>query len=60
MRERVTAERLVLLDRVEWFILERPVLVWPSQSYWVDYGTGELCVERGDGRITRTPGWVCR
>ncbi|MEU5940348.1 hypothetical protein ABZ807_14390 [Micromonospora sp. NPDC047548] len=59
----MTAERLVLLvllDRVDWFILERPVLVWPCQTYWVDYGTEELCVDRRDGRITRTPRWVCR
>ncbi|MGC5018236.1 hypothetical protein [Micromonospora sp. DT47] len=60
MRERVTAERLVLLNQVEWFHLDRPVLVWPGQTYWVDYGTKEFCVDRGDDRITRAPGWVCR
>ncbi|GAB3181446.1 hypothetical protein FHX75_1751 [Micromonospora palomenae] len=56
----VRADRLVLLDRVEWFILERPVLVRPGETYWVDRKSDELCVDRGDGRITRTPGWVCR
>lgn len=60
MRKRVTADRLVLLNRVEWFHLDRPVLVWPGQTYWVDRDTDELCVDRGDGRITRASGWVCR
>ncbi|MBM0258596.1 hypothetical protein [Micromonospora sp. 4G55] len=53
------ADRLVLLDRIEWFILERPVLVRPGETYWVDRND-ELCVDRGAGRVTRTPGWVCR
>ncbi|MEU5940342.1 hypothetical protein ABZ807_14355 [Micromonospora sp. NPDC047548] len=56
----MTAERLVLLNRVEWFHLDRPVLVWLGQTYWVDRNADELCVDRGDGRITRTPGYVCR
>ncbi|MEU5791064.1 hypothetical protein ABZ754_25490 [Micromonospora purpureochromogenes] len=56
----MTADRLVLLDRVEWFILERPVLVRPGETYWVDRKSDELCVDRGDGRVTRTPGRVCR
>ncbi|MER6592062.1 hypothetical protein ABT214_09445 [Micromonospora purpureochromogenes] len=54
------ADRLVLLNQVEWFHLDRPLLVWPGQTYWVDRDTDELCVDRGDGRITLAPGWVCR
>ncbi|MGK5444519.1 hypothetical protein ACSNN7_22225 [Micromonospora sp. URMC 105] len=60
MSDWVIADRLVLLDRVGWFHLDRPVLVRPGQSYRVDYGAGELCIDDGDGRVTRLPGWVCR
>lgn len=54
------AGRLLLLDRVGWFVLARPVLIEAGQSYWVDREAGELRVDRGGGRITRVPGWTCR
>lgn len=61
MSERMTAERLTLVDTVgRWFHLDRPVLIGPGESYWVDRKSSELCVDRGDGRITRTAGWWCR
>ncbi|MEU6078698.1 hypothetical protein [Micromonospora sp. NPDC047074] len=61
MRGRLTAERLTLVTTVDrWFHLDRPVLIERGQVYWIDRGTSELCVDRGDGRITRTAGWLCR
>ncbi|MFI1191849.1 hypothetical protein ACH4T9_01005 [Micromonospora sp. NPDC020750] len=61
MSERVTAERLTLLDTVDrWFRLDQPVFVEHGQTYWVDRTTNELCVDRGDGRVTRTAGEMCR
>lgn len=61
MSERATAERLILATRVgRWFHLGRPVLIEAGQSYWIDGATSELCVDRGDGRVTRHAGWVCR
>ncbi|MEU4775684.1 hypothetical protein [Micromonospora sp. NPDC023644] len=57
----MTAERLTLVSTVgRWFHLDRPVLIERGQSYWVDRATSELCVDRGDGRITRAAGWLCR
>ncbi|MBO4206809.1 hypothetical protein [Micromonospora echinofusca] len=59
--KRETAERLTLVTTVgPWFHLDQPVLVGRGQTYWVDNRTSELCIDRGDGRITRVAGWVCR
>ncbi|MEV4544094.1 hypothetical protein [Micromonospora echinaurantiaca] len=61
MSGRTTAERLLLVTVVDrWFQLCEPVFVDAGQSYWVDRKTDELCVDRGDGRVTRHAGWVCR
>lgn len=62
MGERVTADRLTLVTTVDrWFHLDRPVLIERGQSYWIDRKTSELCVDRGDDRITRAPGVLgCR
>ncbi|WP_405099825.1 hypothetical protein [Micromonospora sp. NBC_01412] len=61
MAERVTAERLMLVDTVgRWFHLDQPVLIERGQTYWIDCTTSELCVDRGDGRVTRTAGEMCR
>ncbi|HTJ37780.1 MAG TPA: hypothetical protein VL738_31490 [Dactylosporangium sp.] len=54
MAERVTAARLMLVSVVgHWFYLEKPTFIRAGQTYWVDWGAGELCVDRGDGRAAR-------
>lgn len=59
--ERVTAERLTLGDTADrWVHLQRPVLTERGQTYWIDRTTCELCVDRGDGQVTRTAGEMCR
>ncbi|WP_433389550.1 hypothetical protein [Micromonospora sp. KLBMP9576] len=61
MPQRETAERLMLVDTVgRWFHLDQPVLIGRGQTYWIDRTTSELCVDRGDGRVTRTAGEMCR
>jgi hypothetical protein len=56
MQEWVAVERLTLVDIVDrWFCLDRPVFIAPGQSYWVDWEADELCIDRGDGRISRIP-----
>ncbi|MBF5034027.1 hypothetical protein IRY44_30165 [Micromonospora sp. ANENR4] len=61
MPQRETAERLTLVDTVgRWFHLDPPVLIERGQTYWIDRTTSELCVDRGDGRVTRTAGEMCR
>ncbi|MBQ1051620.1 hypothetical protein KBX50_24515 [Micromonospora sp. C51] len=61
MRERVTADRLTLVSTVgRWLHLHQPVLIERGQSYWVDYETSELCIDRGNGHVTRAAGWMCR
>ncbi|MFC4145835.1 hypothetical protein ACFO0M_06175 [Micromonospora mangrovi] len=56
----VVAERLLLLDRVGWFVLARPVLIEAGQTYRVDHEANELHVDRGAGRSSRIPGRTCR
>ncbi|WP_238016105.1 hypothetical protein KZZ52_49880 [Dactylosporangium sp. AC04546] len=52
---------MILLNRVDrWFVLERPVFVAPGQTYWIDRDADVLCIDRGDGRIERVPGFMCR
>ncbi|MEV0877866.1 hypothetical protein AB0I85_08530 [Micromonospora echinofusca] len=61
MPERVTVERLTLVDTVDrWFHLDQPVFLEPGQTYWIDRMTNELCIDRGNGRVTRTAGGMCR
>ncbi|MBX7269326.1 hypothetical protein KIF24_27115 [Micromonospora sp. Llam7] len=61
MRERVTADRLTLVSTVgRWFHLHHPVLIERGQTYWVDYETSDLCIDRGSGDVRRVAGWVCR
>lgn len=61
MFQRVTAERMLLLDVVHrWFHLAAPTFVEAGQTYWIDRETSELCVDRGDGRVTRHVGMICR
>ncbi|MET8229638.1 hypothetical protein ABZS77_03030 [Micromonospora sp. NPDC005298] len=61
MPQRETAERLTLVDTVgRWFHLDQPVFIERGQTYWIDRTTSELCVDRGDGRVTRTAGGMCR
>ena len=56
MAECVTAGRLTLVDVVNhWFYLQQPTFVGTGQNYWIDHETNELCVDRGDGRVTRHP-----
>jgi hypothetical protein len=61
MVQRVTADRLILVDVVNrWFHLRAPTFIDAGQTYWIDHGTNELCVDRGGGRMTRHAGWMCR
>ena len=54
---RWTAKRLVLVTVTrENYRLERPVFIGAGQRYWIDDATGELCVDCGQGRVTRHPG----
>ncbi|MFI6131026.1 hypothetical protein [Micromonospora sp. NPDC051141] len=56
MQERTTVERLTLVSTVDkWFCLDRPVFIAPEQSYGVDRGANELCIDRGDGQVSRIP-----
>ncbi|WP_282757578.1 hypothetical protein [Actinoplanes sandaracinus] len=56
---RVTADRMVLLTVVNrWFHLREPTFVGAGQSYWIE--AGELCVDRGGGRVSRHCGDMCR
>ncbi|AYF28078.1 hypothetical protein CSH63_11600 [Micromonospora tulbaghiae] len=56
MTERVTADRLLLVNVVHhWFYLRQPTFIGTGQTYWIDHGTSELCVDRGDDRVTRHP-----
>jgi len=57
MVQRTTAERLVLLNQVgHTFHLSEPVFIDAGQTYWIDQETSELCVDRGDGRVSRHAG----
>lgn len=67
MVKRVTADRLILVDVIDrWFHLREPTFIEAGQTYWIDRGTNELCVDRGGdgvtrhGRVTRHAGWMCR
>jgi len=61
MSRRTVAERLVLMTVVDrWFHLREPIFVEAGQSYWIDHSAQELCVDRGDGRVTRHAGMMCR
>lgn len=60
MGQRMTAERLLLATRIGWFRLDQPVFIGRGQAYWIDHGASELCVDRGDGRVSRHAGWTCR
>lgn len=52
-----TADRLLLAGRVDCCLqLAEPTFITAGQSYWVDHAAGELCVDRGAGRVTRHPG----
>ncbi|GLW34454.1 hypothetical protein [Actinoplanes regularis] len=50
---RLAADRLILISEVAWFYLPVPILVWPGQTYWIDFDRNELCVDRGRRRVTR-------
>ncbi|WP_350934931.1 hypothetical protein [Micromonospora mangrovi] len=51
---RVTADRPMLVSVVDhWFYLQRPTFIDVEQTYWIDHETSELCVDRGDDRVTR-------
>jgi hypothetical protein len=57
MVERVVADRLSLVEVVDCcFRLREPTFVRAGQAYWMDREAGELCVDRGDGRVTRHAG----
>ncbi|WP_430791085.1 hypothetical protein [Actinoplanes sp. G11-F43] len=61
MTGRVIAERLLLVDMVDrWFHLDEPTFIGAGQAYWVDRSNDELCVDRGDGRVSRHAGAMCR
>ncbi|MEV6349735.1 hypothetical protein [Actinoplanes sp. NPDC051851] len=54
MVERGTADRLILVNVVDHhFYLEEPTFIGAGQSYWIDREAGEICVDRGGGRLTR-------
>ncbi|MBW6437809.1 hypothetical protein KZ829_29140 [Actinoplanes hulinensis] len=61
MAKPVIADRLLLVDTVDrWFHLEEPTFIDAGQAYWIDRSTSELCVDRGDGRVSRHAGAMCR
>lgn len=61
METRMTAERLLLATRIGcWFRLEQPVFIDRGQVYWIDNAADELCVDRGNGRVSRHAGRLCR
>ncbi|GAA1587785.1 hypothetical protein [Actinoplanes couchii] len=61
MARREIADRLLLVDTVDrWFHLDEPTFIGAGQAYWVDRSTDELCVARGDGRVSRHVGAMCR
>ena len=55
---RHTAERLLLVTRVGWFHLDRPVLIPAGSRFWTE--PDALVVERPDGELRRYPGTLCR
>jgi hypothetical protein len=60
VRESVTADLTLVSTVGRWFHLHQPVLIERGQTYWVDYETSELCIDRGSGDVRRVAGWVCR
>ncbi len=57
MIESATADRLLLASRIDCCLqLAEPTFITAEQTYWVEHETGELCVDRGAGRVTRHPG----
>lgn len=49
-REKMTADRLVIVSDVEWLHLDTPALVHPGETYWLDEESNSLIVENQDGR----------
>jgi hypothetical protein len=61
MPERITVDRLTLADSAgRHFHLTEPTFIDAGQTYWIDRSNDELCVDRGNGRISRHPGSTCR
>jgi hypothetical protein len=54
-REQV--DRLTLVDRWRYFILDQPIFANPGDVLWVEDG---LQVQRGDGRVDVYPGFTHR
>lgn len=55
---RPTTSRLLLVDRVGWFHLERPVFIDAGCRFWTE--PRALVVETPEGEQRRYTGWVCR
>jgi hypothetical protein len=55
---RPIAPRLLLVDRVGWFHLERPAFIGAGCRFWTEQGA--LVVETPEGEQQRYAGWVCR
>jgi hypothetical protein len=51
--ESMAVDRLTLVSEVQWFYLREPTFVRPGQTFWIDVERHMLCVNRGNGRITR-------
>ncbi|GAA1658879.1 hypothetical protein GCM10009828_106190 [Actinoplanes couchii] len=61
MARHTIADRLLLVDTVDrWFHLDEPTFIGAGQAYRVDRSADEPCVDRGDGRVSRHVGAMCR
>ncbi|WP_204292070.1 hypothetical protein [Micromonospora gifhornensis] len=55
---REQADRLTLVDQWHHFVLDRPVLVQPGETIWVE--DGHLLVQRSMGVVDACPGFMNR